>query len=78
MEIILGILTGLSTRPVTVVTEAGRLRQGEGSVMYGSINKLTSHTGWSPQIPLKQTLADVLDYWRRQLRAEAAGEAAGA
>jgi GDP-4-dehydro-6-deoxy-D-mannose reductase len=74
MERILGILTGLSHRRVKVVTESQRVRQGEVSVMYGSIQKIISQTGWRPQIPLEQTLADILDYWRQQLRAESAGD----
>lgn len=72
VEEILEILRGLCTRPVTVITETGRLRPGEVSVMYGSILKVRSETGWSPQIPLERTLADLLEYWRERLRSEGA------
>ena len=27
--------------------------------------RLTADTGWTPVIPIEQTLADLLDYWRR-------------
>jgi GDP-4-dehydro-6-deoxy-D-mannose reductase len=77
MEKILEILIGLSSRPVRVVTESERVRQGEVTVMYGSISKLVSRTGYMPQIRLEQTLADILYYWRQQLRAESVSKAAG-
>ena len=31
----------------------------------GSHARLTADTGWTPEIPIEQTLADLLDYWRR-------------
>jgi GDP-4-dehydro-6-deoxy-D-mannose reductase len=33
-------------------------------IQIGSHHKLTEATGWKPRIPLKQSLADVLAYWR--------------
>jgi GDP-4-dehydro-6-deoxy-D-mannose reductase len=38
-----------------VVCDAGRLRE---------------RTGWSPQIALAQTIRDILDYWRDEVRAD--------
>jgi GDP-4-dehydro-6-deoxy-D-mannose reductase len=39
----------------------------------GSHDKLTSATGWHPEIPLERTLADTLEWWREKLAAEVAG-----
>jgi GDP-4-dehydro-6-deoxy-D-mannose reductase len=33
----------------------------------GSIAKVAAATGWQPEIPLRQTLGDLLEYWRREL-----------
>ncbi len=33
-------------------------------IQIGAHDKLTTVTGWNPRIPLKQSLADVLAYWR--------------
>ena len=36
-------------------------------VLRGSHEKLTAATGWEPEIPIEQTLADLLDDWRTRL-----------
>ena len=33
-------------------------------VIAGDRSRLTTETGWTPRIPIEQTLADLLDYWR--------------
>jgi GDP-4-dehydro-6-deoxy-D-mannose reductase len=38
----------------------------------GSHEKLTGATGWEPEIPLEQTLLDMLEWWRGRIRAEVA------
>ena len=35
-------------------------------IQIGANDKLISATGWQPQIPIKQSLANVLAYWREQ------------
>ena len=37
--------------------------------------KLEARTGWQPEIPFEQSLQDVLDYWRQQVRTGAATHA---
>jgi GDP-4-dehydro-6-deoxy-D-mannose reductase len=34
----------------------------------GSAERLRASTGWRPEIPLDQTIADALEAWRRKLR----------
>lgn len=36
-------------------------------VQWGNADKLQRATGWQPQIPLAQSLADLLTWWRQQL-----------
>ena len=40
------------------------VRPVEVPVLRGDPGRLMADTGWKPEIPLEQTLADVLDYWR--------------
>ncbi|MEA3075623.1 MAG: GDP-4-dehydro-6-deoxy-D-mannose reductase [Actinomycetota bacterium] len=42
------------------------LRPIDVPVLRGDGSRLTAATGWRPEIPLDQTLADVLAYWRAQ------------
>lgn len=34
----------------------------------GDSTKLRLSTGWEPQIPIDQTMKDLLDYWLRKLQ----------
>ena len=58
------ILIGLSTRPMKVTLDAERLRPVDVPVLHGDNSKLVRDTGWKAEIPLEQTLADLLDWWR--------------
>jgi GDP-4-dehydro-6-deoxy-D-mannose reductase len=42
------------------------VRPTELSALRGDATKLRHETGWEPRFTLDQTLADTLDYWRRQ------------
>ena len=39
----------------------------------GSYERLRAATGWEPVIPLEQTLADTVAWWRGEIRAGRAG-----
>jgi GDP-4-dehydro-6-deoxy-D-mannose reductase len=41
-----------------------RMRPGEVPEVRGSFDALRGATGWQPEIPLEQTLADTLEWWR--------------
>ncbi len=42
------------------------VRPVEVPVLRGDPARLVDATGWKPEVPLDQTLADVLSYWRQQ------------
>mgnify|MGYP001183351564 CR=1 FL=1 len=50
--------------PVEVVTAADRLRPSDAPVLIADATRLRRLTGWRPAIPLEQTLADTLEFWR--------------
>ena len=33
-------------------------------IIVGDVTKLKRDTGWKQSIPMEQTIADMLDYWR--------------
>lgn len=51
-----------------IEVDTGLLRKVEQRRMVGSFAKLHSDTGWRPEIPFEQTLADTLDYWDKEDR----------
>jgi GDP-4-dehydro-6-deoxy-D-mannose reductase len=56
---------------VTIAAEPRRARSDEVSFIAGSFDRLRAATGWTPSIPLRQTLADVFAYWRTEVAASA-------
>ena len=42
-----------------------RLRPSDNPVIAGDRSRISAETGWAPEIPIEQTLDDLLDYWRR-------------
>lgn len=63
-------LVGLAGCPVSVEVDDARLRPADIPVLCGDATRLREATGWSPTIPLAQTLADTLSAARASLRAE--------
>lgn len=57
-------LLALAAVDVKVCEDPDRYRPADIPVIFGSSDKLRDHTGWAPEIPLAQTIADVLDEWR--------------
>lgn len=59
-------LIELSGVPLELSTGTVELRPVDVPVLRGDPGRLVKATGWEPEIPLDQTLADVLAYWRDQ------------
>jgi GDP-4-dehydro-6-deoxy-D-mannose reductase len=47
--------------------DPARVRAHDVPEVRGSPRRLSDASGWSPAIPLEQTVADALDYWRARL-----------
>jgi GDP-4-dehydro-6-deoxy-D-mannose reductase len=54
--------------PVRHEIDPARVRAHDVPEVRGSAERLCAATGWSPEIPLDQTIADALEAWRRKLR----------
>jgi GDP-4-dehydro-6-deoxy-D-mannose reductase len=59
-----------ATRPIRLVTDPALVRPVDAPRMVGDNTKLRTATGWTPEYPLAQTLADVLDAARARVAAE--------
>jgi len=62
-------LCHLARTRVVVETDPSRLRPGDVSVIQGDATRLRTELGWTPRIPVEQTLRDTLDWWREQVSA---------
>jgi len=57
--------------PIAVehVVDPDRVRSHEVMDLRGDHSRLTATTGWEPEIPLRQTMADTIAWWEQQLAA---------
>ncbi len=55
-------------------TDPKRMRPSKMPVLLGSAERLIERTGWAPQIPLAQTLADTLAYWDGMIKTTRTGQ----
>ena len=47
--------------------DPARLRPADVPAQVGDPSRLREATGWRPEIPLEQTLADLLEDWRARV-----------
>jgi GDP-4-dehydro-6-deoxy-D-mannose reductase len=57
-----------ATLRVRVEIDPARMRPSDNPVVLGNPARLHQDTGWTPRIPIDQTLSDLLEYWRRLVR----------
>ncbi len=59
-------LLDLAGTALALETDQALMRPVEVPVLRGDPSRLSAVTGWKAEIPLEQTLSDVLAYWRSQ------------
>jgi GDP-4-dehydro-6-deoxy-D-mannose reductase len=74
---ILDYLISLSTAAITVETEAGRVRPNDVLSVSGDPSRARDLLDWHPTISLRQTLEDVLAWWRLEIRNLSSGRPTG-
>lgn len=62
---ILDTFLKLSSRQIKIVTDPALIRQKDISMMFGSNQKIKDDIGWKPEISLKDSLKETLDYYRK-------------
>jgi GDP-4-dehydro-6-deoxy-D-mannose reductase len=61
---LLEMLISSAQAKIRVETDPARLRPSDTPIVLGSFARLEADTGWRPHIPIEQTLANLLEYWR--------------
>jgi len=67
MREILDMLLEMSDADVKVEVDPERLRPSDVPILESDCSKFHALTGWEPLIPFKQSLMDLLDYWRETI-----------
>lgn len=47
------------------IVDPALIRPTDERIIVGSVDKLKADTGWKQEIPMEQTIADMLEYWRK-------------
>ena len=64
MRHLLDLLLARARVPVTVKVDPARYRPNDTPLLLGDPSRLRDELGWTAEIPLEQTLDDLLEYWR--------------
>lgn len=65
---ILDALFAAAGQQYEVAVDPARLRPVDADCQVPDWTKFAEHTGWKPGIPFKQTMDDLLEYWRDRVR----------
>jgi GDP-4-dehydro-6-deoxy-D-mannose reductase len=63
-------LLHLARTAIRVETDPARMRPNDMPVLQGNAARARAELGWTPHIPIEQTLKDTLEYWRGRVREE--------
>ncbi len=61
------MVIALSGHDIKIEIDKNKLRPVDVPIIEADISKISSLTGWKPKIPLKQTIEETLNYWRRTI-----------
>jgi len=67
MKEVLDLLLSLASINIKIDIDPARLRPSDVPILVSDCTKFTQLTGWKPIIPFKQSLQDLLDYWRERI-----------
>jgi GDP-4-dehydro-6-deoxy-D-mannose reductase len=56
-------------RPIAIETDPAKFRPNDWPLVLGDSTRLRTELGWTPSIPIEQTVDDLLGYWRQRISA---------
>jgi GDP-4-dehydro-6-deoxy-D-mannose reductase len=63
-------MISMSTCQIKVRVDVGRIQNNDVPIQIGNAEKIRLAVGWEPQIPLRQSLTDLLNDWRQRAKTE--------
>ncbi len=64
---ILKILLSFSSKKIEVKVDPDKMRKADIPLLLGNNEKIRNELNWLPEIPLDQTLKELLNYWRERV-----------
>ena len=64
---IVDILLGFTKMDIEIKTDPNRLRPIDADYQMFDNTKIRNTIDWKPEIPVRQTLLDLLDHWRDEI-----------
>jgi len=64
---ILSIFLSFSLQKIEDQVDSRKFRKADIPLLLGDNQKIREETSWKPEIPLKQSLLDLLEYWRNKV-----------
>ncbi len=64
---VLNTLLSYSSKKIDVKVDPNRMRKADIPLLLGNNEKIKDELSWAPEIPLDQTLKELLDYWRERI-----------
>jgi GDP-4-dehydro-6-deoxy-D-mannose reductase len=61
---LLDMLLARARVPIPVQIDSNRYRPSDQPIVVGDSQRIRDEIGWTPQVPLEQTLDDLIDFWR--------------
>jgi len=66
------LLLSMSKSKIEIAVDPARMRPSDVEMLRGDPTKFKQATGWTQEYTFEQTIKDLLDYWRHQLRSKEA------
>jgi GDP-4-dehydro-6-deoxy-D-mannose reductase len=63
---VIDLMQGQLGLAVALETDQRLVRPNDNRIVVGSREKIRDAIGWEPEIPLTESLATILDWWRQQ------------
>jgi len=70
MQEVLDMALSFAKTQITVKQDPAYIRVSDTPVIQADISRLTRETGWKPEIPLRDTIIDMLDDFRKKIKNE--------
>ncbi len=67
---LLDVMLGMSKAKIEQHTDPSKFRPADTPISFGDAAKIRAATGWEARIPFEQTVGDILNGWREQVRTE--------